>query len=170
MYLSGSLNSLSDSLSEHFATDHKWELHSSVMDSIFIQWTYLPGHIRLLDRQEVQHIFFLGQFSSNNAILLSWPDHLNYAFLLFHCFLKYYRRFHRTEHTGHSHDALIAQEVLCSGSPTVSLWTYSQSTFMSSHISWLIPTWKLFTSNLGIWMVIESRMFLFPKCSSCHHY
>lgn len=38
VYLPGNWNALEDSLSRHFDIDHKWELHCSVVNSIFVLW------------------------------------------------------------------------------------------------------------------------------------
>lgn len=70
-------NSLANSLSRHFGTDHKWELHSSLVKQLLCSMlnSYL-GSVCLSDKQEVEHILFQG----SSILLLPCSDCLNYAF------------------------------------------------------------------------------------------
>lgn len=83
MYLLGIQNSLADNASRRFTTDHKWELHDSVVNSIFTQWGAPTWNLTMWTPQPARKCKMYcsrGQYSRSDALLLLSTDHFSYAF------------------------------------------------------------------------------------------
>lgn len=83
-YLLGKQNVLADSQSRHFAIDHEWELHNSVLHNISMQWGTLTRDL-FASQTNRKCAFYCSRGALNyhpqrNALLCSWSDELKYAF------------------------------------------------------------------------------------------
>lgn len=82
-YPPGAQNSLADSVSGHFPTYHRCEIHNSLLNKVFTQWRTSSWDLFTSRMNKKFNLdcsrAALGQVSGGNNAL-SWTDHLRYTF------------------------------------------------------------------------------------------
>lgn len=83
-YLSGTQNSLADTLSRTLYLNDDWELHDGVFQYLFHQWGILCWDLFATHKNCKLPLYYsreaLGKYLQGDTLLLPWSDDLSYAF------------------------------------------------------------------------------------------